>query len=119
MIAQRCSTMNIFEKLLSSPYGRPLYRIITGKDVPEKYHSDIYEIFVLKKNVLEACVEDTQHDLYSYEFLQKQMHITSNKHSVRFSERFSEAGQKMISEEKNLFGKQLTKGLLAMMKAIC
>ena len=69
--------------------------------------------------MLEACVEDTKHDLYTYEFLQKQMHVTGNKQFLRFSEKFSEAGEKMISQEKNLFGKQLTKGFLAMMKALC
>ena len=76
-------------------------------------------MLVVKKNVLESAVEDIKHDLYTYEFLQQNLHRNSSELFVNFSATFSDAAQKMISSEKTIFGKQLTKGVLSMIKQIC
>ena len=76
-------------------------------------------MLIAKKNVLEAAVEDIKHDLYSYEFLQRNLHISSTENFVNFSATFTEAAQKIIANEKSYFGKQLTKAVLAMIKQIC
>ena len=55
--------MNSFEKLLCSPYGRPWYKIITGKEVPKESWSDIFEMLVVRRGILEAGAKDVQHDL--------------------------------------------------------
>ena len=51
-------------------------------------HSNIYEMLIAKKNVLEAAVEDIKHDLYSYELLQRNLHISSTENFVNFSATF-------------------------------
>ena len=76
-------------------------------------------MLVVKKGVLESAVEDIKHDLYAYEFLQTNLHRNKSEHFVNFSEPFSDSAQKMISSEKTIFGKQLTKGVLTMIKQIC
>ena len=55
--------MNIFEKLLCSPYGRPWYEMITGRKVKRALWSSIWEMLVVEKGVLEAKVEDAKQDL--------------------------------------------------------
>ena len=55
--------MNIFEKLLSSPYGRPWYEMITGKTVNRAHWSSVWDMLVVEKGVLEATTEDAKHDL--------------------------------------------------------
>ena len=55
--------MNVFEKVLCSPYGRPWYKMITGKEVPRALWCDIFDILVVEKGVLEATSKDIKHDL--------------------------------------------------------
>ena len=55
--------MNIFEKLLCSPYGRPWYQMITGKTVKRALWSSMWDMLVVEEGVLEATVEDAKHDL--------------------------------------------------------
>ena len=35
LVGQRAPTMNFWEKLIRSPYGRPFYKMITGMEVPQ------------------------------------------------------------------------------------
>ena len=73
-MAQRAPTMNAFEKLICSPYGRPQYKVITGKEVPEESWSDIFDVLVIERGILEAAVRDVKHDLQAYEYMQKGLH---------------------------------------------
>ena len=36
LLGQRAPTLNFGEKRLRSPYGRPFYKMITGRDVPRE-----------------------------------------------------------------------------------
>ena len=119
LLAQRCPTMNLMEKLLCSPFGRPQYTLITKKEVPVDLHCDVYEMLVIKKKVLEAAVEDAKHDLQAYDYIQKHMHSTSTNPFMNFAQKFTDAAKKMICNEKTAFGRQLTKAMLALIMEIC
>ena len=88
-MGQRAPTMNFGEKLLRSPYGRPFYQLITGKRVPKELYSDIHDVLVIDKGIIEACTKDIEHTFCCYEILQKQLHMTGQKNTSNLTEKLS------------------------------
>ena len=75
LLGQRAPTINAGEKFLRSTYGRPLYKMMTGKEVPKEMWCDIDDILVIDKGIVDACMKDIQHTFSCYERLQKSLHV--------------------------------------------
>lgn len=110
--------MNTAEKILRSPYGRPWYRMITGKSVPEELHCSIYECLVIDKGIIEACAADIQHDLYAYEFLIKGMQLQPSDGSCNLNVLSSPLREKIMNESNNL-GRNINESVYSIINDIC
>ena len=71
-------------------------------------------MLVISKDSLKVAVDDLKHDIFAYEHLQKGLHSRDSKGIIRFSRTFSEAAEKLISEEKSSFGRKLLQSVLSL-----
>ena len=82
-------------------------------------HCNVYEMLIAKKNVIEAAVEDAKHDLYTYEFIQKNLRFGCIRQFAGWSQKFTPAVEKLINNETSEFGRQLTRAVYALIMEIC
>jgi len=110
--------MNFGEKLIRSPYGRPYFKMITGLDVPRDMWTDINEALVIDKGVVEASIKDIEHTFCCYEYLQKELHTSTEAKISRFTEVLSSPAQKLVSEEAGTLGRCFSQVVIRVMNAI-
>ena len=118
MLGQRAPSMNVGKKVPRSAYGRPLYKMITGKDVPKELWCDIDDVLMIDKGIVEASMKDIEHTFCCYEHLQKEIHVGVSKGISRFTEDLSSPAKKIISDGTKPFGKSITEVVIRVINCI-
>ena len=67
---------------------------------------------------MEACIKDIEHTFFSYEYLQKEVHLASGKSISRFTEELSSPTKKLVSEVETPFARYFSQAVVRVVMSI-
>ena len=73
---------------------------------------------MIDKGIVEACMKDIEHTFCCYEYLQRELHISSGSSISRFTELLSTPARRLVSDEDLPFARNFSQVVIRVINSI-